>query len=201
MKHPKKFFDCLRGGILGPTLDQDEVSGCNAIVDAMYGAPVSHVAYALATAYHETAHTMQPIKEYGGSKYFFRMYDIEGNRPRKARELGNVNPGDGAKFAGRGYVQLTGRTNYFNAGKALLVDLIEDPDKALDPTIAALIMQKGMSQGWFTGKKLSDYLPDGPAKSWEFYEARRIINGLDRAADIAQYAVQFQDALILGGWE
>jgi len=51
---------------------------------------------------HETASTMQPIKEIGNAAYFKRMYDIEGARPAKARELGNIHPGDGAKFCGMG---------------------------------------------------------------------------------------------------
>jgi putative chitinase len=76
------FFARARAGkLLGPTLTQSEVDGCTAILDAMMGAPLAYVAYALATAYLETAHTMQPIEEFGGPAYFFRMYDKGGNRP------------------------------------------------------------------------------------------------------------------------
>lgn len=69
-----KFFDAMRRGLLGPTLSQSEVSGCNAIIDAMQGLPLSYTAYALATAYKETARTMQPIDERGGPSYFAK-YD------------------------------------------------------------------------------------------------------------------------------
>lgn len=194
------FFNALRKGLLGPTLDQNEVTGCEAILDAMAGSPLSHAAYALATAYHETAGTMQPIHEYGSRNYFTRRYDIKGEKPGLARILGNTQPGDGAKYAGRGYVQLTGRTNYTRAGRELGVDLVADPDLAMQPAIAAKILRKGMDEGWFTGKSLSTYLPNGAASSAQFASARRIINGTDRAALIAGYAVKFQSALQAGGW-
>lgn len=197
----KLFFDGVRAGILGAKLDEDEVTGCQAILEACAGFPVAWTAYALATAYHETAHTMQPIKEYGGDKYFFRRYDIQGQNPALAKRLGNTVPGDGAKYAGRGYVQLTGRANYKRAGEKLNVDLLGDPDLAMNKDIAARIMREGMRDGWFTGKKLFDYVAGvGPAGRAQFASARRIINGTDRAAEIANYALQFQEALIAAGW-
>lgn len=196
-----KFFDSCRAGVMGPTLDQDEVSGANAILDAMAPAPVAYCAYALATAWHETAHSMQPIHENGGPNYFFRMYDPFGQRPHVAADLGNVHRGDGAMFHGRGYVQLTGRTNYTDAGAKLGYPLAGNPDLALRPDVAAQIMRQGMSQGWFTGKGFSDFLPSTtPANRAQFIQARRIINRLDRADDIAAYALGFQAALIAGGW-
>lgn len=197
------FFDVLRGSkALGPSLSAEEVSGCQAIVAACrstsWGAAWTSVA--LATAVVETAGTMQPIKEYGGTAYFRRMYDIEGNRPAKARELGNLTPGDGAKYAGRGYVQLTGRKNYQRAGSATGHDLVANPDLAMRPDVAAAIMVRGMQGAWFTGKGLSHYLPaTGAATLAQFKEARRIINGQDRAAEIAGYALEFQNALQAGG--
>ena len=198
----KAFFDKLRAGIMGPKLDDDEVSGTTAILEAMAGLPVSWCAYALATAYHETAYTMQPIKEYGGPKYLFTMYDPQGPRPVKAKRHGNIYPGDGVKFCGRGYVQLTWRTNYERAGKLLGVDLLNDPDLAMSKDIAALIMRNGMKTGWFTGKAFVNYLPsNGPANRAQFQAARRIINGVDKSDLIAGYALAFQDALIAGGWE
>lgn len=198
----KAFFDKLRSGIMGPKLDDDEVSGTTAILEAMAGLPTSWVAYALATAWHETAHTMQPIKEYGGPKYFFRRYDIEGQNPRLARQLGNTVAGDGVKYAGRGLVQITGRSNYIKAGIKLGVDLVNDPELALNKDIAALIMRYGMKDAWFTGRGLTHYLPtDKPATAAQFQAARRIINGTDKASLIASYAMEFQSALIAGGWE
>ena len=202
MKNASKFFDKLRSGIMGPKLDDDEVTGTSAILEAMAGLPVSWVAYALATSFHETAHTMQPIKEFGGEKYFTRRYGIEGQNPRLARSLGNTLPGDGAKYAGRGFVQITGRSNYSKSGIKLNVDLVNGPDLALSKDIAAMILRFGMREGWFTGKSFQSFLPaDKPATLAQFQAARRIINGTDKATLIAQYAVAFQDALIAGGWE
>ena len=129
----------------------------------MQGLPLSWCAYALATAYHETAHTMQPIKEYGGPKYFTRMYDPTGTRPKLAASMGNTSAGDGPKYCGRGYVQLTWKNNYARAGKAIRVDLVNNPDLAMQPDNAARIMREGMVDGWFTGKAFKDYLPDGRA--------------------------------------
>jgi putative chitinase len=201
LQHPQRFFAALRSGLLGPTLSSDEVSGCSAILEACKGWPVSWQAYGLATAYHETAHTMQPIKEYGGPSYLRRMYDIDGLRPEKARELGNLIPGDGVKFCGRGYVQLTGRTNYAHADKALDLhgDLVANPDLAMMPSISAQILEQGMREGWFTTRRLDQFLPMmRPATRAEFMAARRIINGTDRNDLIADYSLRFQDALLAG---
>lgn len=176
-------------------LSQAQVDGFNAILDEWKwrgGGDKRHLAYMLATCWHETATTMQPIREIGGIAYFTRMYDIKGARPAKARELGNLKPGDGAKFCGRGYVQLTGRSNYVKAGRAIGVDLIAFPDAAMKPEIAAKIMFVGMAEGWFTGRKLSHYFSD---KADDAVHARRIINGLDCASQVAGYHAKFLNAI------
>lgn len=202
MLRPSKFFDVCRAGVMGPTLDNDEVSGANAILEAMQGLPVAWCAYALATAWHETAHSLQPIKEFGGDSYFFRRYDIQGQNPRLARQLGNTQPGDGVKYAGRGYVQLTGRANYQRAATKLGVDLVGNPDLAMDRGVAADILRHGMREGWFTAKSFQSYLPAaGLATAAQFQAARRIINGTDKQALIANYAIEFQKALVAGEWE
>lgn len=181
-----KFFARVRSDF--GSLKQPQVDGFSIVTAALKGWDVTWVAYALATAYHETAHTMQPVKEYGGDAYFHRMYDIEGDRPEKARELGNEKPGDGARYAGRGYVQLTGRTNYRRFG------IEATPDDAMKPDVAARIMRVGMEDGVFTGKQLAAYLPG------DYVNARRIINGRDKAELIAGYARNFEAALRSGGW-
>ena len=205
-----KFYDFLRGNkMLGPTISGTEFSGCDAIIKACASAnwPISYTAYALATAYHETAHTMQPIHELGGTAYLTRMYDINGQRPAKARELGNLTPGDGARYAGRGYVQLTGKSNYAKATTKLRalgidVDLIANPERAEEPRIAALVMVWGMLEGWFTTRKLPDDLPArGPAGKQAFVLSRDIINGTDKQDLIAGYAVDFQTGLQQGGYK
>ena len=115
--------------------------------------------------------------------------------------LGNTMPGDGALFLGRGYVQITGRTNYERAAAATGYPLVGNPDLTMRPDIAAEILRSGMVDGWFTGKSLSDYLPDAIGTREQFRQARRIINGTDKDDLIAGYAVAFQAALIAGGWK
>jgi predicted chitinase len=88
---------------------------------------------------------------------------------------------------GRGFVQLTHRENYVKAGKKLGVDLVSDPSKAMIPEVSALILVRGMQEGWFTGMKLAD--------AADFREARRVVNGTDCASQIAQYADAFLSAL------
>lgn len=201
LRDPAAFFAAVRAGkALGPTLTADEVSGCEAILAACEGFPVSWAAYCLATPVIETNGTMQPIKEIGGAAYYTRRYDITGERPDKARELGNLTPGDGARFCGRGYVQLTGRNGYARAEKELGVPLLADPELAMQPDIAAKIMRRGMSEGWFTTKTLATYLP-AVADIHQFANARRIVNGLDRAVEIANHALEFQSALQVGDWQ
>lgn len=187
LTNPAEFFSVVRAHF--GALSTGQVQGFNALTAALAGWPVSWTAYALATAWHETAHTMQPIKEIGGEAYFKRKYDIQGERPDKAKTLGNLNPGDGARYAGRGYVQITGRTNYRRFG-------IENaPDDAMKSDVAARILKDGMSDGVFTGKALHHYLPG------DYVNARRIINGTDKADMIARYAAKFEQALTVGGWQ
>lgn len=200
LSDPAAFFNALRDGkALGPSLTTDEVSGCEAILTACAGFPVAWAAYCLATAVVETAGTMQPIRERGGPAYFRKLYDIEGDNPSRASKMGNTAPGDGARYSGRGYVQLTWKSNYAKAALELGVDFVNDPDLAMVPQHAAAIMKQGLSGGWFTGKPLSAYLP-AVADIHQFSNARRTVNSLDRAVEIAGYALECQAALRAGGW-
>ncbi len=181
--------------LFGGRLTQAQVDGINALMTAINAARVTDarwMAYMLATAFHETAQTMQPIKESGGQAYFKRRYDITGERPTLAKANGNVYPGDGAKFCGRGYVQLTWRANYERMGKIIGTDLVADPDKAMRPDIAAAVMVIGMKQGLFTGRHLYEFFNE---RLTDWVGARRIINGSDRAELIAGYAKAFLAAL------
>lgn len=200
LTNPQAFFAKVRSGLLGPTLSQGETDGCNALLTACAAWPLAWTAYGLATPYLETAHTLQPVREIGSEAYFDRMYGPGGLRPAVAKGLGNVKPGDGHLFAGRGFVQLTGRDDYARADRKLNLggQLVANPDLALRPDIAAQILQHGMAEGWFTGRKLADYLPsDRAATRAEFIAARRVINGQDRAVTIADFAIEFQIALSL----
>ncbi|MVA91628.1 hypothetical protein GOZ80_06280 [Agrobacterium vitis] len=189
-----KFFAAVRISLFSGKLSDPQVKGMDAILDEWVAQGLTDIrwlAYMLATAYHETAQTMQPITEYGGRKYF-EKYDTG----TLAKQLGNTPAadGDGFFYRGRGYPQLTGAANYRNADKKLGLggQLIANPDLALQPDIASKIMVLGMTEGWFTGRKLSDYFT--PSSS-DWVNARKIINRLDRAQDIAGYAKAFNSAL------
>ena len=143
-----------------------------------------HRAYMLATVKHECANTWRPIVERGNRNYF----DKYEHDTRIGQRLGNTQPGDGYKYLGRGYVQITGRGNYAKFQTILDVNLVDNPDLALKESVAMQIMVIGMSKGIFTGKKLSDYINDSVC---DYHNARRIINGLDQARLIASYAKDF----------
>lgn len=135
----------------------------------------NQAAYVLATAFWETARTMRPVVE--------AFWLSEAWRKANLRYY---------PWHGRGYVQLTWEHNYKKASDLLGVDLIADPDKALDPDIAAKVLVIGSRDGWFTGRKLSDYIT---LRKSDFAGARRIINGTDKAGTIAGIAVDYDKAL------
>lgn len=189
------FYAGVRASLFDGSLSQSQVEGMEAVLDEagkMSFIDPRFLAYMLATAFHETGRTMQPIHERGGADYFFRMYDPKGQRPAVAARLGNTQSGDGVKYAGRGLVQLTGRRNYTLFAQLTGADLINKPDLAMQDDVAVRIMFEGMERGLFTGKKLADYFT---SKSSDWVNARRIINGTDRADDIADYAKHFYNAL------
>jgi putative chitinase len=144
------------------------------------------LAYCFATFKWETAHTISPIDEYGSDDYFNSKY---GPDTSVGQDLGNTEEGDGARFHGRGYVQLTGRSNYTKAGGILGIDLVGNPARAKEPAIAYRIAGEGMRQGWFTGKKLGQFIKDGAPPDYE--NARTIVNDHDHADDIADIAGRF----------
>lgn len=190
------FFDQSRSDLFSGSLKKSQVDGLNFILDAWEAKHAKKddrwLAYVLATTHHETDRKIQPIHEYGGSKYWFRMYDRDGDYPARAATLGNTEAGDGVKFHGRGFVQLTGRRNYKDMSTRIGVDMIADPDAALEPVNAAQIILIGMERGTFTGKKLADYF-DGAKQDWK--GARRIVNGQDKADLIAGIARKYYAAI------
>lgn len=179
----KAFFDQVRAAF-GP-LGQNHVDGLTALVAATSHLPIDHQAYVLATAWHETGPASSPL-------HMTPRREIWGPTPAQKRyegrkDLGNTVPGDGKRFAGRGYVQITGRANYAKASTLTGRDLVANPDLALQPAIAAKIIVDGMTKGWFTGKKMADF---------KTYTAMRaVVNGSDKAQLIASYAVKFEAAL------
>lgn len=137
----------------------------------------NQAAYVLATAYHESDHLVKPINEAGSERYLHsKRY---------------------WPYIGRGYVQLTWEKNYKFASAKLGVDFVSNPDLLLQPEYAKKILVTGMKEGWFTGKKLSDYIDLSHS---DYVDARRIINGTDKALMIAAYARQYEDLLLKAGY-
>jgi putative chitinase len=165
------FFGRVRVAPFGGTLTQGQVDGCNAILDAWESrddmTDPRWLAYMLATAKWETAHTMKPIEEYGHGV---------------GREYGSPDPETGKTYYGRGLVQLTWKANYAKMSAVTGVDLVYHPELALDPKVASIIMFEGMKGGMFTGVGLPRYFS---ASTDDPVSARRIINGIDHAGDIA----------------
>lgn len=154
----------------------------------------ARISYALATIKRETAETFEPVSE---------GYWIKGDRLGKLYNYYREhNPGalttifpNGRRepaYYGRGIIQITHNFNYNKFTNILKIDLLNSPHHALDPDIAFKIMEYGMENGSFTGKKLSDYFTDD---GYDFVKARRIINGVDAAKEIAHNAELFMSCI------
>lgn len=182
LANPEAFFAAIRK-VTGP-LDQQQVDIINRLLADASHWGIGWLAYGLATAWHEAR--LKPIEEWGKGK---------------GHDYGKVNATGKAPY-GRGLVQLTWHQNYQRADDELGLKgtLVANYDRALEPEIAVQILVRGMEKGWFTGKSLGTYIGNGRGAEKEFIDARRIINGTDKAALIAGYAVKFQDALAAGGW-
>jgi peptidoglycan hydrolase-like protein with peptidoglycan-binding domain/predicted chitinase len=136
----------------------------------------NQIAYILATVEHESMLGQWTEEFASGQAYEWRS------------DLGNNQWGDGPRFKGRGYIQITGRDNYKRWSQLLGVDLIREPHRASEPDLAAEIAVRGMRDGSFTGHRLDDHINEDKQ---DFYNARRIVNGLDRAEHIAAIAREY----------
>ena len=132
----------------------------------------TQIAYVLATTKWETAQTFLPVKE--------AFWLSENWRKANLRYF---------PYYGRGYVQLTWKDNYAKYGTILGKDLVGNPDLALEPQIALFVLAHGFKTGTFTGRKLEDFVS---AAGTDYVNARRCINGLDRAHEIAAFAEEFE---------
>ncbi|WP_200871477.1 hypothetical protein, partial [Saccharicrinis fermentans] len=159
------------------------------------------VAYILATIKHETGYFKPVIESYWSTeavrkKYYEDMYDpvLGKNQTRRNMALNNENAteGDGVKYAGKGYVQITWKKNYRKAKEKFGVDFVGSPELALVPKYAIDIALYGFDSGMFTGKTIRDYIN---IDKCDYYNARRVINGTDAAATIESYAVKFEKCL------
>jgi hypothetical protein len=181
-----EFFAAVRSSPFDGSFEQKQVDGLNAILDKWVEKGLKDLrwlAYMLATTFHETAQTMQPIEEFGKGR---------------GKRYGIPDRVTGKAYYGRGYVQLTWKANYETMGRLLNHDLVRKPELALRPDVAAEIMFEGMTtslslRGDFTGRSLEQYFN---ATTTDWVNARRIINGTDRAEKIAKEAEKFFDGLV-----
>jgi putative chitinase len=154
---------------------------------------IRELAYVLATIRWESGHTFEPVRE--------RRANAAKN-PRLFALQERYWP---TGFFGRGYVQMTWEKNYRLAGTRLAGEtftigdapvtfdastLVQNPDYLLQRAVSYRIAVRGMREGWFTGKKLSQFITE--ATPPDYVNARRIINGTDRAAEIAAMANEFE---------
>jgi predicted chitinase len=174
----EKFYNGYKGYF--GNLNQSQVEAINILLDKLDNSEkftrANEYAYVLATIKHETAETFRPIEEIGKGR---------------SKAYGKVKA-NGNAYYGRGFCQLTWDFNYKKLGEILDVPLYENPDLALNPDIAYDILEYGMINGYFTGKKMSMYFTDDKT---DYLHARKIINGMDRAELIASYAEKFYNII------
>ncbi|WP_158810126.1 glycoside hydrolase family 19 protein [Beijerinckia sp. L45] len=175
----KTFFDAVRSAVFHG-LAAAQVAGCEALLAEAERREVTDlrfIAYMLATSFWETGRTMQPVREIGQGR---------------GKAYGVADSATHQVYYGRGLVQLTWKANYVKMATVCGVDLVADPDRALQLDVAVKILFEGMLRGLFTGKKLGDAFN---ADLTDWVGARRIINGTDQAHTIAVVAQQFSTAL------
>jgi peptidoglycan hydrolase-like protein with peptidoglycan-binding domain len=132
------------------------------------------IAYILATAEHESD-SFNTLEEYS-----------DGNQYDGRASLGNTQPGDGARFKGRGYVQLTGRLNYKRYTEITGLELLKLPVILMNwPPLSVFVIVDGMMRGVYTGQRLDEFVNSGKQ---DFFNARQVVNGHDRADKIAAQA-------------
>ena len=138
------------------------------------------IAYVLGTTQWETAQTFKPVRE------AFWLKNAEEWRKEHLAYY---------PYYGRGYVQLTWKNNYEKYGAILGIDLVHNMDLALEPGVARFVLVHGFKTGAFTGRKITDYINNSVI---DFENARRCINGKDKAKEIAQLAESYLAKLAEG---
>lgn len=205
------FFDLVRKSLFRNKLTAEQVNGMTAILKEFKQRGTRdrrHLAYLLATAYHETGTRMVAVRE--GQQQRKLWSDAQArNAVAKLFKQGKIKrnyalPGSyGNSFYGRGMAQITHEENYKKLGDILGIDLVRYPDKALENDVAAAILVEGSLKGIslkgdFTKYALEDFIVGDKC---DYIHARQVINRMDRAADVAGYAIRFDQALETAGYE
>ena len=199
----ERFHEAYEEEFKGDVIKQVHVDGLNKLLGFIEHDPemtnLKVTAYLLATIHHETSwpktnERYGPITERGnGGKDYFNRYDpVLGGSPIQreiAKERGNTIEGDGYKYRGRGYIQLTWKNNYQKCAVKFGHDLVNNPDLALEPQLSYNIASFGMRTGLFTGRKIGEFINGSIA---DYVNARLVINGTDQNKKIAGYADKFE---------
>lgn len=217
MFNEKVFFDGIRNDPFPGKLTASQVQGTKAIVDYYFANTKKpnlwHLAYELATSFHETGQAMQPVietrklSEPKNPTVDQAIARLESSWARKKMTWVKTpywrKDARGLSWLGRGLPQVTHKTNYARAEKETGIPFTQNPDLMLKLENAVPVQHIGMTKGWFTGNKLSDYLdglPDSPkalvgaqgaAIDKALFNARRIINSTESAQKVAGYAKAF----------
>jgi putative chitinase len=183
----KAFFDSVRENLFNGVLSQRQVDAMNYLLDVWErhfdDKDIRWLAYCMATVFHETAYTMEPIEEYGRGS---------------GKPYGEPTGPHHEAYYGRGYPQLTWEDNYIKGEAALAeryglsVPLHEYPHRMLEHEPSALVLYDGMIVGWFTGVGLPKFFD---ADTEDPYEARTVVNGHDKASTIEGYYWKMKEAL------
>ena len=194
MINKKFFFDYIRLNLFGGSMNVKQVNGVNTILEEWETNYAKNddrwLAYMLATAHHETGRTMQPIEEWGKGKglpYGSRLKMTKDKNGKRIPYSDTIE-----LFYGRGFVQLTWYENYDKAGKKLGKDFLHNAAGVMEMPNATKIMFYGMTEGWFTGAKLSSFF-NTTTEDWK--NARKIINGLDKWDLIKDHALKYYAAI------
>jgi hypothetical protein len=179
------FFDAVRKSIFQGSIPESAVITINHFFDEWEKRghrDLRWLAYMLSTVRGECGLPFKSVREIGRGK---------------GKKYGHPDPKTGHVYYGRGYVQLTWAKNYQTMGKLIKEKLYENPDLALEPPIATKVLFEGMTKGEsgigdFTHKSLEDYFSK-TKEDW--YNARRIINGTDKADKFAKWGQTFHAAL------
>ncbi|MGI2035297.1 glycoside hydrolase family 19 protein [Rhizobium panacihumi] len=194
-----RFFGRVRQNPFSGGLSRTQVAGMEAILDhwGLHSkASDPALAYVLATAFHETAKTMRPVRETLAKSDDEAVARLE--RAFATGRLPSVKTpywrpdAEGKSWFGRGFVQLTHKRNYEAMSDLTGEDLVAEPDLAMRVDIAARILIEGMRVGLFTGWRLGFFFGRDKA---DWVGARKIVNGTDRAELVAGYGEAFAAAL------
>lgn len=171
----KHFFDTVRAELFSGSLTEKQVEGMEAMLqhyEEIEWADKRWLAYVLATAFHETAQAMRPIKEKGGEAYL-----------RRKRYY---------PYYGRDITHTTWKANYEKVKAFSGIDVVSQPELIGQLGLAVKVAFHFMAKGWYTGKKLNHYFNE---HTEDWFNARRIINGIDKAMLVAEYGKKFLTAL------